>query len=82
VGTGFLDDFKVQLMQGKQVVPAQHRRGGPFYFSGEGWTPYVTGARIELDYDPAQIEAHSVAIEVLTPDGQKVETAFDLGKLP
>jgi hypothetical protein len=49
---------------------------GPFYFSGEGWTPYVTGARIELDYDPAQIEAHSVAIEVLTPDGQKVETAF------
>jgi hypothetical protein len=77
----FWNDFQVKVIQGNQVVPAEHRRGGPFYFYGDGGTPSVTGARIELDYDPAQIEADSTTIEVVTPDGQKVETAFDLGKL-
>jgi len=77
----FWNDFKVTLLQGTQAIPAQHRRGGPFYAYGSTELPYIVGARIELDFDPTEIEAAATTIEVLTPDGQKVETTFDLGKL-
>lgn len=77
----FWNDFNVRLLQGKRVIAAQHRRGGPFYTYGDTELPYITGARIELDYDPGQIEDDSTTVEVVTPDGQKVETTFDLGRL-
>lgn len=77
----FWNDFKVKLLQGTRVIAAQRRRGGPFYAYGNTELPYIVGARIELDYDPAEMEAVATNIEVLTPDGQKVETTFDLGKL-
>jgi hypothetical protein len=80
--SGFWKDFRVRLIQGKQQIAAQHRRGGgPLDFYGSGRTALVRGARIELHYDPEQIEADSPTIEMRTPDGQKVETAFDLGRL-
>jgi hypothetical protein len=61
--------------------PAQRGRRGPFYAYGNTELPYIVGARIELDYDPTPIEAAPTTIEVLAPDGQKVETTFDLGQL-
>jgi hypothetical protein len=77
----FWNDFKVRLMQDGKQVPAQHVRGGPIFSYGEVEIPVVTGARIELEYDPEKIEPGPVKIKVLTPDGQKVETTFDLARL-
>lgn len=77
----FWNDFKVNLIQGKQSIAAQSRRGGPLFWYGEGGTPIVSGARIVLDYDPAQIDADPATIEVVTPDGQTVTTTFDLMRL-
>jgi hypothetical protein len=77
----FWNDFKVQFIQDKKEIPATNRRGGPTYAYADFGTPWVTGARIELEYDPEKIESDPVDIDVLTPDGQKIEATFDLGRL-
>jgi len=79
----FWNDFKVHLLLGKKEVPAERVRGGPLFgYPGDmGETPIVTGARIEAEYNPEKIEASFTTIKVLTPDGQEIETTFDLGKL-
>lgn len=78
----FWTDFKVRLIQDKEI-PSRNVRGGPVYaypYPDEG-IPYVTGARIELDYDSTKIDSAPLTVEVLTPDGQKVEAPFDLSRL-
>lgn len=78
----FWNDFKVRLTQDKKEIPARHVRGGPLFSYGElGEIPVVTGARIEVEYRADTIEAGPVKITVLTPDGQDVETTFDLARL-
>ena len=77
----FWNDFKVQFIQDKKEIPASKRRGGPIYAYADFGTPYVTGAGMELEYDPEKIESDPVDIDVLTPDGQKIEATFDLGHL-
>jgi hypothetical protein len=77
----FWNDFKVQFIQDKKEIPARNRRGGPMYAYADFGTPWVTGARIELEYDPEKIESDPVDIDVLTPDGQKIEATFDLARL-
>lgn len=79
----FWNDFKVRLMQGKNEIPARRFRGGPlFAYPGDmGKTPIVTGAKIEVEYNPEKVQADLTTIIVLTPDGQEIETAFDLAKL-
>ena len=77
----FWNDFKVKFIQDNKEIPARNTRGGPLYAYADFGTPYVTGARIELEYDPEKIESDPVDIDVLTPDGQKVEATFDLGRL-
>ncbi len=77
----FWNDFKVQFIQDKKEIPARNRRGGPIYAYADFGVPYITGAGIELEYDPEKIESEPVDIDVLTPDGQKIETTLDLGRL-
>jgi len=79
----FWNDFKVRLIQGKNEIPARRFRGGPlFAYPGDmGETPIVTGAKIEVEYDPEKVQADLTTVRVLTPDGQEIETTFDLGKL-
>jgi hypothetical protein len=78
----FWNDFKVQFIQDKKEIPSRTIRGGPVYaYEDFGMPYYVTGARIELEYDPEKIESDPVDIDVLTPDGQKIETTFDLARL-
>lgn len=77
----FWNDFKVRLIQGNHAIPEQRRVGGPFYFYGDGGTPLIVGAHIELRYDAEQIDADSTTIEVRTPNGQTVESTFDLARL-
>lgn len=78
----FWNDFKVKLIQDNKEIPARKIRGGPvFAYEDSGRPYYVTGAKIELEYDPEKIESDPVDIAVLTPDGQKIETTFDLARL-
>src|SRR5580658_2262942 len=77
----FWNDFKVKFIQDGKEIPARNTRGGPLYAYADFGTPYVTGAGIELEYDPEKIESDPVDIDVLTPDGQKIETTFDLARL-
>lgn len=41
----------------------------------------LAGAIIEQDYDAEKIDADLTTVKMDTPDGQHVETAFDLAKL-
>jgi hypothetical protein len=77
----FWNDFKVHFIQDGKEIPARNTRGGPVYAYADFGTPYVTGARIELEYDPEKIESDPVDIVVLAPDGQKIEATFDLARL-
>ena len=36
---------------------------------------------VELSFDEAQVKSSPITVEVTTPDGQRIEADFDLGKL-
>jgi hypothetical protein len=76
----FWNDYKVELVQDHEVA-AVTVRGGPIYAYGWKFSPMVTGARIQAIYNPEKISADPVTIRVVGPDGQTVETKFDLTKL-
>jgi hypothetical protein len=74
-------DFEVELIQGKKI-PAKSVRGALFYTDGAPNVYGIGGAIIQLLYDAEKIDTHAdVTIQVHTPDGQDVETTFDLGRL-
>lgn len=77
----FWNDFKVYLIQDDEDIPAEQSRGGPIYSYGSGEIPMVTGAMIELLYNPEKIDSEPTKVVVITPDGQTVEATFDLAKL-
>ena len=77
----FWNDFKVTLAQNDVEIPAEYIRGGPIYSYGFDHIPLVTGARIELTYNPETIDSEPAQITVLTPDGQTIEASFNLAKL-
>jgi hypothetical protein len=79
----FCRAFDVHLVQSKPI-PEKSRRVYLLYsdasssvtgFSG------ITGAVLELDYDAEAIDSTDTTIKVATPDGQQVETTFDLTQL-
>jgi hypothetical protein len=76
----FWNDYKIRLSQGKEIAPVTVR-GGPIYAYGWEYMPLVTGARIQAIYDPANITADPITVEVVAPDGQTVETSFNLATL-
>lgn len=76
----FWDDFKVRLLQDKEI-PAQAVRGGPLYAYEDEGPARVIGARIALEYDAEKIDSEPTTIEVVTPDDQHVEATFDLTEL-
>jgi len=78
----FWEDFKIRLKQGHEIE-ARSKEGGPIYADIEPVDQYgLSGAEVDVDYDPAKIDASSpLTIEVVTPDGQDVRTTFDLAEL-
>jgi len=75
----FWNDLKVRLKQGSEISPLK-TTGRPI-FSDQTISGYM-GAMIDADYDAAKIDRGAPAtIEVDTPDGQDVETTFDLTQL-
>lgn len=77
----FWNDFKVKLIQDDKEIPIQQIRGGPVYGLGYKDIPMVTGAHIELLYEPEKIESAAARIVVLAPTGQTFETSFNLAQL-
>ncbi|HUJ30348.1 MAG TPA: hypothetical protein VLY23_03660 [Candidatus Acidoferrum sp.] len=77
----FWNDFTVHVSQNDKEIPAMNRRGGPVYAYADDNIPYITGARIELEFDSEKIDSVPFNVEVLTPDHRKVETAFNLSRL-
>jgi hypothetical protein len=79
----FCRAFDVQLVQDKPI-PEKSRRVYLLYsdastsVTGFGG---VTGAVLELDYDPELIDSTDTTIKVETADGQHAETTFDLTQL-
>jgi hypothetical protein len=80
----FWNDFKVRLIQDKEVHPKSS--GGAAIFpmwgaDGYGPPPAPIGGRIDVDYDPAKIDTADATVEVVTPDGQDIVVPFDLSRL-
>jgi hypothetical protein len=82
--TDFWSDFKVRLVQDKEVRPKS--TGGAAIFpmwgaDGYGPPPSPIGGRIDVEYDPAKVDTADATVEVLTPDGQDIEVPFNLSQL-
>jgi hypothetical protein len=74
------DDFKIQLEQSKAIPFTSHH----VYFIYSDYSPNVfgvAGAIIEQDYNAEKIDADLTTVKVDTPDGQHLETTFNLLKL-
>jgi len=75
----FWEDFTIHLKQ-KAEIPALKVSGEPIY-SDQTISGYM-GAKIDVDYNVKKIDPGALTtIEVDTPDGQDVETIFDLSQL-
>jgi len=80
----FWNDFKVRLIQDKEVRPKSSAGAAIFPMwgaDGYGPPPAPIGGRIDVDYDPAKIDTADATVEVLTPDGQDIVVPFDLSRL-
>jgi len=80
----FWNDFKVRLIQDKEIRP-KAVRGAAIYpiwgSDGNGPPPSPIGGRIDVEYDPEKIDTADATVEVLTPDGQDIVVPFDLSSL-
>jgi len=70
-------ELSIRVVQGKPLKPMENHYVNPPFTRGHG--PGYT--ELELRFDAAQIESALMIIEVSSPDGQHVETNFDLDKL-
>ncbi|MGA9571036.1 MAG: hypothetical protein WBS17_13190 [Candidatus Acidiferrales bacterium] len=78
----FQRDFPARLVQDGQNVPRAATQVYLLYSDSAFNTYSVSGAIIEYRYDPDKIDPDDAAtFEVHTPDGQDIETTFDLGRL-
>ena len=80
----FWNDFKVRLIQDKEVRPKSTAGTAIFPMwgaDGYGPPPSPIGGRIDVDYDPTKIDTADATVEVLTPDGQDIQVPFDLSRL-
>jgi hypothetical protein len=76
----FWRDFKIRLKQDHEIE-AQSVHGGPIYSDYAADIYGMVGAEVDLEYDPTKIDGAPTDIEVITPDGQDIETTFDLTNL-
>lgn len=78
----FQQDFSVELFQDGAKIDAQSTRVNLLYSDGVSNTYQVSGAIIELRYNPDKVNPDDeVTIKVHTPDEQHVKATFDLGQL-
>ena len=78
----FQHDFKVTLAQDKNAdIPSKSEQLSLIFFDGSPDLYGVTGGIMEFHYDPSKIDSDTATVTVDTPDGQHVETTFNLMKL-
>lgn len=76
----FERDFKVEVSQDKKISPRSTKTYS--VYSDESYNAFGTsGVVIEQEYDPEKVESSEITVKVRTPDGQDVETTFDLDQL-
>lgn len=77
----FYGDFDIQLVQGKKI-PSESKHVSLAYSDASTNIYGLAGAVVELGYDPEKIDTSEEAtVVVRTPDGQDVETTFNLAIL-
>jgi hypothetical protein len=79
----FWNDFKVRLLQDKQIRPKAVRGAAiyPLWSGDDGPPPLPVGGKIWLEFDGENIDTADATVEVLTPDGQDLHVPFDLSRL-
>lgn len=77
----FWRKFKVELVQRKPVQPLSEYGEPDYSFATEGSSSVLTGADIEVEYDPAEVRSAPVTVVVQAPDGQQIEATFNLANL-
>jgi hypothetical protein len=74
----FWRDLKIKTVQNNREIPLQNLRGRARYASKPR---ALMGAIVQPEYKPEEIDTSSITIEVLAPDGQQIQTTFELAKL-
>src|SRR5271169_2407504 len=76
----FYGDFDIQLVQGKKI-PSESKHVSLVYSDASANIFGLSGAVVELAYGPEKIDSEETTVVVHTPDGQDVETTFNLAIL-
>jgi hypothetical protein len=77
-------DFQIKVVQGKEISPKSTHSYLAYSDEFDNQSSMIFGAAgviIEQEFDPDKIDSADMTIKVHTPDGQDVETTFDLGQL-
>lgn len=76
----YQNDFQIDVSQDNTITPLASRAYvASSNFSNTVWG--IQGIVIEQEFDPQKIDSSDLTVEVHTPDGQDVETTFDLSQL-
>ena len=77
----FWKDFKVRMLQDEEI-PSQSVHGSPIYsLADESGSSQLIGAWMVLDYNAEKVKSALATVEVIPPEGEKVEATFDLDEL-
>lgn len=79
----FWHDFQFRLLQRGEEITSAHveaysSRDIPVEYRGHA----PTGADVEVKYDAGKVRPGPVRVQVITPNGGRIEAVFDLSKLP
>lgn len=80
-GEGFWKDFKVQLVQGQNVIPANTTGGHAIFDSAQENAGAMIGAEVYADYAAQRISSEAAKVQVIGPKNTTTEATFDLSKL-
>ena len=73
------EGLEIRLRQNKKVIPVKVVDESPLYpFRNAQTSAKQIGEHVELECDPASIDASILTISIRTPDGQNHEVTFDL----
>lgn len=76
----YQNDFQIDVSQDNTITPLASRA----YLASSNFSNTVWGIQaivIEQEFDPEKIDSSDLTVEVHTPDGQDIATAFDLSQL-